>query len=229
MIKFLSNVFVYLWGIVSNPTITAGVRGGLSTLADLTIVSGLAAKDPWIKLGEMVFFVPKQCIKVAKFILDFMGKHKILTTGVLVALGFSLFSVFRGMLLKEGISNIGEFFKNIFFKKDEILNNEEFLSLVDELATKNDNEIQEQVPRFIDKGLNGHNFVELKFNLDFDNSGEVSVAEYFKGRRIERLLSRCQPEMLELLQIIAEDNIDYPDMLKYYGYYRYENYNKETV
>lgn len=220
MVKFLSKFFVMLWGVISNPSLLASAQSGLSTISDVMIIQNLAGKDPWVKIGDLVLYVPKKCIGMMKYALDFLSKHKVITLGVLSALGVSMFWLFKSALVAEGINSAKEFFKNIFFGKDEVLKEIMNDNLSSKLLTADS---LDSVSSIIDANSfsNGpNNPVPLKFGMDMDNNGEISAREYFRTKHIEKLVSKCQPEMLELLQIVAEDNIDYVDMLKYFGYYR---------
>lgn len=227
MIKWCSKLFATLISLIHNQGWVASAAGGLNALANVMIVGNLATKDPFIKIGEMVLFVPKFALSAAKYTLDFFKKHPFISFPLLALFGYGLFKIVRGQILKEGINNAWEFVNNLLFYNDKVIDDDRN-ALLEEFQKMSAN--PDNYESQIDMNTNPANAVHVEVSLfDFDKSGEVSYSEFLKGERIIRSLRRIDKDVLYVLQNVTEHDIDFISLLKKARVYQYEKTISSTI
>lgn len=223
MIKFCAKLFALLLNFIHTSPLVASATRGLNNLANVMIVANLASKEPFIKIADKVLFVPKKCIGIARYTVEFLQKHKFISFGVLAALGFSIFKLARADFAKEGVNGIKEFFRNIFLFSGREDEEGDYSRLLTEYSNLS---FQEGDFTFPEKETDRIP-VSVSF-FDFDGSGEVSVSEYKLGVSLIKSLKRIDPNVLYVFQNIAEKDIDFIQLLKKAGVYRYESFRQEN-
>lgn len=227
MIKWCSKLFATLISLIHSQGWVASAANGLNALANVMIVGNLATKDPFIKIGEMVLFVPKFALSAAKYTLEFFKKHPFISFPLLALFGYGLFKIVKGQVLKEGINNAWEFVNNLLFYNDKVIDDDRN-TLLEEFQKMSAN--PDNYESQIDMNTNPANAVHVEVSLfDFDKSGEVSYSEFLKGERIIRSLRRIDKDVLYVLQNVTEHDIDFISLLKKARVYQYEKTISSTI
>lgn len=221
MIKFVARLFSTLYKAMQSGGWTASLKGGLETFANVMIIGNLATKDPFIKIGETVLLVPKKCIEVAKYTINFFREHKIITIPIMVLLGFGIFKIARSQFVAEGINNARELIANLLQFNNDI--DEDDKNLMIDLSS-NEKDLDSAV------GTSDNRVRRVEVDLfDFDKSGEVSHSEYIRGEKLVRAVRRVDRDILYVLQVLYENDLDFCSLLKRSGVYTYEKNVKTFI
>lgn len=219
MIKWLSKLYALLVSLIKNKDFTANVANGISTASNLMIIGNLAGKDPYIKIKDMVLYVPSKCLAVAKYVLDFINKHKILSIPLLVLMGYGIFKIARSQLIAEGIDNAKQMIVNILGFNNSIDEDQkkEFVEVMNS-NNPNDGFVEDRL-----LSIQPAQEVGVTVSIaDFDKSGEVSYSEFLRFERLIKSIRRMDKETLLVLQYVTEYNLNFIELLKKARVYQYE-------
>lgn len=156
-----------------------------------------------IVIGGRAIPVPK-ISGLFVFLKNFFMKHKKLSKFTFALLVIELFTQWPSEFLKDGISNIGEFFSG--------LSDPDYKDIIDE----------DDLEKLDKNGINVINYgdgdVSVNgYKVDLDGSGEVSYKEYRVNKRVNELVMSLDHNFVELVRLAKQYDFDPFDAISYFG------------